>query len=210
MKYVALIAVLAVLIFVGIKTFSFKKPETVEQKVHGLVAERIDSLIAWYNTQWLPAVQAGNEPQLQALFLEGRKKYKGTEWAVEYFFPTTAKELNGPPLPEIEPEEHIVIPPSGFQVIEELIYPYTEYKTAALLQESRKWFSVLNRLQVLWQGNQFRNDQVWDAARLQLLRINALGLSGFDTPLSLAAIDELPYALESIADVIKLYKTKAL
>jgi cytochrome c peroxidase len=175
------------------------------KKAHTLVQEGIDSLQLWYDAEWTPLLQNGDERLLQASFLRGRLLYKRIEWAVEFFYPSTAKDLNGPPLPEIEVEEHIVIPPSGFQVMEEGLFPFEETARGKLLQESRKWRSVLTRLAALWSGTEFRDDQVWAALRLQVLRASALGLSGFDTPLSGSAIAELPASLSSVQQIAALY-----
>lgn len=180
------------------------RPAAVSE-VQALLQSRFDSLQEWYDGEWLPAVEKGNEAALQTAFLKGRQHYKKAEWAIEFFFPQTAKELNGPPLPEIEPEEHMVIPPSGFQVLEELIYPFTEVNRTALMQESKKWNSLLRRLKTLWKEHQFRDDQVWTAMRFELMRIAALGLSGFDTPLSLAAINEIGNSLSGVREVLRFY-----
>lgn len=181
------------------------RPLTVQ--VHQQINQQIHSLTNWYKQDWLPALQTANEKELQQSFLRGRRLYKKMEWAVEYFFPATAKELNGAPLPEIEAEEHIVIDPSGFQVIEELIYPYEQPKKFGLAQESKKWFSILGRLETLWSGVQLRDDQVLDAMRQHVQRITALGLPGFDTPLSLAAVAELQYSLEGLEDTLDLVES---
>ena len=175
------------------------------ERVHASVQEGIDSMAYWYEKEWLPAVKSGNATAIQGSFLRGRVLYKKVEWAVEFFFPATAKDLNGAPLPEIEVEEHIVIPPSGFQVLEELVYPVDPLQKETLEQESAKWRSVLHRLQSLWGTVAFRDDQVWTAIRLQLMRITALGLSGFDTPLGLSAIREIPATLKSVQEVLELY-----
>src|SRR5688500_16336009 len=47
----------------------------------------------------------GNKKAIQHAFLTTRRAYKKLEWFCEYYAPTTSKELNGAPLPEIEIEE---------------------------------------------------------------------------------------------------------
>lgn len=209
MRYFSIIVLLAGLLL----SFSLTvKRETapVTVRVHQQIEHQLHSLTNWYRQEWLLALAAGNEKELQRTFLRGRQLYKRAEWAVNYFFPATAKELNGAALPEIEAEEHIVIDPSGFQVMEELIYPYEKSNKLQLAQESKKWFSILTRLVTLWSGHQFRNDQVLDAVKQEIQRITALGLSGFDTPLSLAAVTELRYSLEGMEAALALFKTDSL
>ncbi len=177
----------------------------IKDKVQG----KFDSLQSWL-TQWLVLVEkTEDEKKLRAEFLKGRHYYKRIEWALEYFFPTTAENINGAPLPEIEAEEHTVIEPSGFQVMEEYLFPgFDKANRDELIRESKKLQSLVIRAVDLWAGVQFRDDQVFDALRLELARIITLGISGFDTPLSLAGIQEIDPALQSIGEVLGIYEKK--
>ncbi|MBO9573175.1 MAG: cytochrome C peroxidase, partial [Chitinophagaceae bacterium] len=126
-------------------------------------------------------------------------------FAIEYFFGNSARNLNGPPLPEIEAEEHTVIDPGGFQVIEDFLFPYDALQNKELLREAGRMKSIITRTKTLWEENEFRDDQVFDALRLQCFRIITLGISGFDTPLSFKGIDEVPETLTSIKEIIEFY-----
>lgn len=174
------------------------------------VQQGIDSLDQWLQQEWLPLAEQAN-PDSTALrqgFAKGRLFYKKIEWAIEYFYPSTARQINGPALPEIEAEEHIVIEPGGFQVMEEMLYPVVDpAQHTALVRESKKLKSILYRAKTLWEGHLFRDDQVFDAARQELYRIITLGISGFDTPVSLEGIAEVPVALQSVEDILLLYNT---
>lgn len=209
MRYLVIVTLLAGLL-VSFSVLVERENMPVTVQVHQQIGQQLHSLHNWYRQDWALALNAANARELQRTFLRGRQLYKRAEWAVDYFFPATAKELNGAPLPEIEAEEHIVVDPSGFQVIEELIYPYEENKKLLLVQESKKWFSILTRLNTLWSGHQFRDDQILDAIKQEIQRITALGLSGFDTPLSLAAIDELGYSLEGMEAALRVFENDSL
>ena len=176
-------------------------------QVHTRVKQDVDSLINWYEKDWQNALKTNDDAIIKNAFLRGRQLYKSIEWAVEFFFPSTAKSINGAPVPEIEVEENAVTEASGFQVMEEAIYPFNASSIAQLQRESKKLGSVLHRLKVLWAGVKFRDDQVWVAARLQLLRITSLGLSGFDTPLSNASIEEITYSLKGLQASLQFYKS---
>src|SRR5687768_8089658 len=135
---------------------------------------------------------------LKKSFAKGRKWYKKIEWAIEYFYPSTARQINGPALPEIEAEEHIVIEPGGFQVMEELLFAEQDSsQMQALIRESGKLKSILVRTKQLWVVHAWRNDQVFDAIRQELYRIITLGIAGFDTPISLTGIEEVSIAVRS-------------
>ncbi|HEX2532725.1 MAG TPA: hypothetical protein VHK69_03260, partial [Chitinophagaceae bacterium] len=178
MKRYTLFILLTAIAFCLWRALDSRKPQPAVLALKESVGRQIDSLYAWAETDFLPLAAKGSEKELQASLARGRNRYKGVEWAVEYFFPATARELNGPPLPEIEAEEHIILPPAGFAMLEEDIYPLEETHRAALVAEARKVRSLLHRLQTLWGGVVLRDDHLWSALRLQLMRLMALGLPG--------------------------------
>ncbi|UOQ64970.1 hypothetical protein [Hymenobacter volaticus] len=67
---------------------------------------------------------------LRAQFAACRTEYKQLEFAVEYYYPHAASRINGAALPETEPgEPGEVIPPTGFQVLEEFVYAAPDSRT---------------------------------------------------------------------------------
>jgi cytochrome c peroxidase len=184
-----------------------KKNRKPAEKSKELVQIQLDSLNGWLTYEFIPlAEKSDNVQALQRSFFKGRKIYKRAEWGLEYFYPSTAKSINGAPLPEIEFEEHQVTEPSGFQVIEEHLFPsFIAGNRSELVRESNKLKSLLGRMQTLWEGLECRDDQVFDAVRIQLARIITLGISGFDNPVALNGINEVEPSLKGIAEVLKLY-----
>ena len=180
--------------------------------VHKQVQNKIDLFENWLMDEWIPlAEKNSSKSELQQNFLKGHALYKEVEWAVEYFFPTTAQNINGAPLPEIEAEENTVIEPIGFQVIEGFIFPaYDTTSKSELLRESKKLKSIVTRLQNLWAGNKFRDDQVFDALRLNISRVITLGISGFDMPVALQSVNEIKPSLNSVLSILKLYEQAPL
>lgn len=176
-------------------------------QIHTHVQQDIDSLDTWLQQEWIPALEnRADSVALRKSFAKGRRHYKKIEWAIEYFFPSSARQINGPALPEIEAEEHMVTEPGGFQVMEEMLYPIIDIsQQAELKRESKKLQSILVRIKELWAGHLFRDDQVFDALRLELYRIITLGISGFDTPMSLEGITEIPVALEAVYEIAAFY-----
>lgn len=205
MKYKILIASMTFIIW-GCHAPA-KKAEPLLQ-VHDFVNLNLDSLQGWLDNEFIPAISSYDTPAIRTSFFKGRKLYKRVEFAVEYFFSNAARSINGPPLPEIEPEEHIVLDPGGFQVIEEYLYPFDTTQKKELLREAGRMKSMLVRTKTLWEGTQFRDDQVFDAIRLELFRIITLGISGFDTPLSFKGIDEVPAALASVKQILGYYSAE--
>lgn len=187
-----------------------ESPDPPTSQTHRYVHKWIDSLNTWINDEFLPLAESNSDSiLLRKHFFHGRELYKHIEFAIEYFFTNAARNINGPPLPEIEPEEHIVLDPGGFQVIEEHLYPFDANQRNGLIVEARKLKSMLLRIATLWEGIQIRDDQVFDALRFECFRMISLGISGFDTPLSLHGIYEIPVALRSVKIILSFYKTSS-
>lgn len=194
------------LIYIGCQQEKSKPPVS---KIHKYVDQGIDSLHEWLINDFNPLVNKSSDPKkIQESFFRGRQFYKRIEFAIEYFFTNASRNINGPPLPEIEPEEHIVLNPGGFQVIEEYLFPFDANQSKELAMETAKLKSMLVRVKTLWEGTQFREDQIFDALRFEFFRLITLGITGFDTPLSKHGIYEIRPALESISTILSFYQTE--
>jgi cytochrome c peroxidase len=153
------------------------------------------------------AVQKRDEKAIKQSFLQARIKYKQLEYYIEYFFPSTSTLLNGAPIDEIELGENLVENPTGFQVMEEIIYqdPTAENREE-LANEVKKMQLNLQRVSRFNEQYQITDAQLFDAIRLEIFRITSLGITGFDTPNALQSIPETASALKGIASVLARYK----
>lgn len=153
-----------------------------------------------------PALAAKNEAALKKSFLHARSQYKQVEYYMEYFFPTTAVLINGAPIDEIELGENLVEQPTGFQVMEELIYEAPNAENRELLaNEINKMKLNLARVARYNAQYEITDEQVFDAMRLEVFRITSLGITGFDTPTALQSLPEAAAALNGIKGVLSLY-----
>lgn len=151
--------------------------------------------------------------QWKARFEEARYHYKRLEWLVEYHFPSTAQELNGPALPEAEPSEPAEVRhPSGFQVLEEIVYA-----DDAASQQKEILFelsTIANRIQYLQttvNEIELSESNILDALKLNLYRLNTKSITGFDSPVALNSLQEIIPTLQSTAAVLSLFqKPKSL
>lgn len=143
---------------------------------------------------------------LQGKFERARKYYKHIEAITELYFPGFSDAINGPAIDENETYEDKVIEATGFQVVEEYIYPETDTANYdELLRETKLLNSAINRLRQLITGNELTDEHIFQATRLQLLRIISLGISGFDSPVALKSVSEANHALEGIQQIISFY-----
>lgn len=155
----------------------------------------------------LAEVRKGKDTDLmKTYFLNCRKQYKKIEFFAEYFYPTTARLVNGAPIAEIELGENMIDPPGGLQVIEGYLYGDLDSESkAALISEITGMEVALKRMDALNQEFEVTNAQIFDAIRLEIFRITALGISGFDTPLGLNVPAETAAALNGVKRVLGLY-----
>jgi cytochrome c peroxidase len=146
-------------------------------------------------------------PKIQTQFLEAHQSYKQVEAISAYYFPSVSKEINGPAIDEFEEEEGKTVPPEGFQVIEEFIFPkYDPKSKAELLKEMGILSANLKRLDYLSQNNQLTDSSVFDAMRLQVFRIITLGITGFDSPIAQNSLPEAIISLETIEKQLTVYE----
>lgn len=155
------------------------------------------------------AKKTESEAELQKHFKANRLHYKKVEWAIEYFIPETARFINGPALDELELEENREFLPHGFQVIEELIFPYEKGNKEALLQEITMLLSYTRQVGKHLEAITISPDYVMDAQRLQVYRVITLGIAGFDSPVAFGSIPEAKAALKQIAVSVRNLKTNA-
>jgi len=210
-KRISFILVIIFGLWVGCEQKPSTQGPSREKAIAQMLSVQIDSF-AVFSSDLQKAVESGSVScqQLQHLFLQAREGYKRIEWAAEYFDPVTARLLNGAPVQEVEPSGQ-VIDPSGLQVIESYLYPaYDTVRRSALVD-------LLGRLQpacaVL--SKHFANVdilswQVFDAAKLEVFRVETVGITGFDDPLSLQCMKESAIALESVSAVMGYYGAGAL
>lgn len=157
--------------------------------------------------QLLPLAQHSNRTDsLQQTFLQCRLAYKRIEAFSDYYFASSSRLVNGPPLPAIEVEETKEFEPGGLQVIEELIYPaFDTTQREELVRQVLKMRQNLRNIRINWQATTLTDAHVFDVLRLEIFRIIALGISGFDTPLCQTAMPETATALAATRTYLTLY-----
>jgi cytochrome c peroxidase len=142
--------------------------------------------------------------QLQRSFVEARAAYKELECFIAYYTPQAAKELNGAPIDEVE--EGMVVSATGFQVLEELLFPTVQTSEAQrILANTATMRSVSKRPRQVLNGQIFTDAHVFDALRLELARVLTLGLAGFDCAVRLSAVGDAAISFAAVRDVISVY-----
>jgi cytochrome c peroxidase len=147
---------------------------------------------------------------VHARFAAARAAYKRVEPLVELYLPTTADLINGPALDDMaEDDPTRTLPPEGFQVLEEALFPRPALgdtaQRGALRTETRILIANVRRVRDDAVATPLTDAAVFDAARLQLVRVFTLGLAGFDSPIALRALPEGAVALDGVRALLVPY-----
>ncbi|MFN4246743.1 MAG: cytochrome-c peroxidase [Flavipsychrobacter sp.] len=146
---------------------------------------------------------------LKAKFLNARAAFKEWEYLGEYLDPQFVKDnINGSPLPKIERNTFgaTVAEPKGMQVIDDIIFGDD------LIGNRDELEKQINRLLSVLQ--EYNNQQfvvydrtVFEAYRMELIRLYTLGLTGFDVPGSGNSVKDAITVLEVMKHDMLLYQT---
>lgn len=142
-----------------------------------------------------------NLDSLQKVLAETRISYKKIEFYLAFHYTEYVNEhINGAPLLHIEKSgtSPIVLTPEGLQVLDELVF--SEEASVEKAQISALAKKLSSNYKLLFDSLNTKNTARGNisAMRLQLVRLYALGLTGFDTPGSLNAIAEAKASLQGM------------
>lgn len=148
-------------------------------------------------------------------FLEAREQFKRCEYLLNYIDNNFTKQFNGPNINRAEgyPSKKVMyLEPHGLQVIEELIYEQPENSQEMIMAEITNLKKLLDQMidnqpEVMENQANSLNAVIWDALRMEVYRIESLGITGFDVPISKNAVPETIKSLEGMINVIECYES---
>jgi cytochrome c peroxidase len=146
----------------------------------------------------------GQLGEARKALLECRCRYKYIESFLEYFFRSSSTIYNRAPKFETEDGSMEYQSPIGLQVIESMLYE-TAIDTPALLQQIDAVESAAADLPALLYGLRADDRQELESLRVELIRIMALDITGYEAPLLKSGIIESRAALQSFAYQLKPY-----
>ena len=132
------------------------------------------------------------------------KRIEAIAWYLDPEY--TGTFLNGAPLPKLQHGVPAieVLEPKGFQILEEALYADTpDEEECVRLAEAltRDLNSYLDRIA----ATEWNDHHLFEASKLELIRVISLGITGFDTPAREEALYESALALERVASYLKPY-----
>jgi cytochrome c peroxidase len=186
----------------------FPRAQRIQERFLGQVqmfadaVSQMDSLATLANTEQISL------KNLQSSYILARRHYKTIEWFVEYAHPSTAHRLNGAPIEEYEAGESTPELPTGFQVLEDLMFPRVQAESFAEIQENTRLVKALaSRLVQTAPTRQISDGHIFDAAQIHVWRMITLGITGFDAPVRLCGVQDAEQQLAEYTEIIAPYRT---
>lgn len=201
-------AVLTLIAFViALAMMSASEESDVTRQLKAYYSANLDTLHTRVLRMQEGVLRGEDEAAVRARFVECRLAYKALEPFIEYYYPGAALRMNGPALPEAEPAEPKEPQlPSGFQVIEESVYEdFSDESRREIVREIATLLLPIEHLQRSIEDLTLTEDAVADALRLNLYRLIAKGLAGFDAPVSGAGITEAAYTLHGTGEIMQMF-----
>ena len=145
--------------------------------------------------------------QTQQLFKECRLAYKKVESSIAFYFPETTSKINGAAIDknDIQETSKKIEKATGFQKVEELLFA-TNPDLEALNAEIKTLNGYINTLKVKVQNLELTDSNIFEAQKLEMVRLMSHSITGYDSPIALHSLPESIAILQSIQEIIAPYK----
>jgi cytochrome c peroxidase len=205
MKRIILVLIFFTFTYTHIHWDTFLKPYSAKELIRNWI---LDELKKTQQELSGSLVYGSDRRTLRQCYHKSREHYKHIEFFVEYCSPREAKNfINGPLVPKGDLElSNEVIPPQGFQRIEELLFTDDPLDVPSLEKEYALLISKLSDISNYYQSIEITEGQLLEMCQLQFFRIAAMNLSGYDGTISQTNVMESFWCMEGIKEVIKKFK----
>lgn len=211
MNKISVLFITILIVFTAITAFnnSDKQPSALIKERQVMRLNDFITSLQKFRTVLQSADTAKGIEELQVEFIKVRKAFKAWEYLGEYMDPQFVKDnVNGAPLPKLERNTFgiVVMQPKGMQQIDDLLFSNSLHDSKdELLAHTDKLISVLNDYNNL--PVYIYDRIVFEATRTAFVRLNSMGLTGFDVPGSGNSIPDAITVLQTIEQDMLLYKT---
>jgi cytochrome c peroxidase len=161
-------------------------------------------------TQLLTLVSFENEELLQQQFRQSRKSFKKVEVFAEFYQHDLVQLMNGPAIQKQNLHDNIRVklPITGFQKVEELLFPELTEDTLLLKTELHRLHGLAKTLHEASRIIRFDEKNILEASKKQLLRIGSLGITGFDSPIAFHSLEEAVISFQSMHEFLSVMVKK--
>lgn len=209
MKKLFTITIIATAVFIAFSAFD-QKAEMPSATIEKVQEQRYQNFHSSVNNMLSTArsLDENNLDELRKDFLASRTAYKEWEYLVEYLDPEFIKKnINGAPLPKQEENSYgpFVIDPSGMQILDEIIFgDEAVAQKEKIVDIITQLYDILDKYKIV--RHRVYDRVVLEAARVELIRMYTLGLTGFDVPASGSSITDAITVLNTLYSDLSLYK----
>ena len=224
----SVLLLISTIIFLGVTTTAFKSGKVAPTEVAAQVQQSFLQEVTVFSqqAQHLRSVadllkkKEVSLAQAQAAFYSVKQAYKKIEYLLEYLNPELAKNLNGAPLPRvlIEEEKYQTLafqkpsvrtfPAQGLQVLEELLFSdeFSPENAKEVIVQAYALEENANTFQNSLYNQHLTDKQVLESLREELVRVMAMGITGFDAPAAGREIENTIIALKPVLATVTLYE----
>lgn len=143
-------------------------------------------------------------------YFKTRMYYKHIEFFVEHVSPVQAKyQINGALVPKFS--EYVpgsMADPCGMQLVEEMLFSGKEVDGKALENELLNLITVFQELKNAYQTISLKDHLYLEMLQLQLVRIAAMNLNGYDATFTKTNLDEVAENFNSMRRIIACFQSK--
>jgi len=183
---------------------------SAQERLRSSYLGELDSLEAGV-ARLAEAARARHGESAQRSFRAARTAYKRIEYRVAYEMPEADLAINGPPLPRVnEYASDAVLPPTGLQVIEGVLFPKPAAESDSVVAAQIGFMRpTLVRLRKQRTSGVDADAWLFDALRQELARVSVLGLAGFDATVTGDGIRDSAEALRGVREAAAAYEPGA-
>jgi cytochrome c peroxidase len=180
---------------------------SAEERLRATYLSDLDTLEAAI-ARLADAANSHRDGAAQRAFGQTRAAYKRIEYRVAYEMPEAEVEINGAPLPRVnEYASDGVLPPTGLQVIEAVLFPEPAAGHDSVVAfQIRLMRPTLVRIRKQRTSGVDADAWLFDALRQELARVSTLGLAGFDATVTRDGIRESAEALRGVRAAAAAYE----
>lgn len=190
------------LLFIACQNSDYNNLNSVEKTKQSLVQNY--TLFAKSSKSFDSLIQSKSDIKIaQNEFKKARLSYKKIESFVSFYFPETAKKLNGAAIDKNDVHEtsRKTEEATGFQKVEELLFS-DEIDIAELQRQTGILNGYSQSLKSNIENITLSDSNIFEAQKLQMVRMMSLGISGFDSPVAFHSLPEAKATLQNISEVI--------
>lgn len=182
------------------------------EQITDLKSSVLNQFIIEHNQQLINALKdlnsASTEMEFKRHYFEARKAYKTIEFFVEHVSPIEAKyRINGPLVPKYnEYDERIQVDPQGMQQIEAFLFESDTLNDIGAKKETTKLIEIMQRLNNQYLDIQLSSEEYLEMLQLQLFRLTALNLNGYDATFTKINVQEAIWNLEGMSGFLDRFQ----